>query len=93
MELEDGLASHSGDFTRATAIARATNMLQELSAGEGKGGLMLAFDDKTQAFKMISINSTDEEVVQMLVLAMETLSDLAKAQNESMLAAKTGGLN
>lgn len=84
--------SRTTELTREEIIKRASQRLQALT-GESDGGLLLTFNNQTHDFNMLSINSNEEDILNLLVLGMEALRDIASSQTESMQQANRGKLN
>lgn len=81
------------EIDRDKAFAVAQEMIDAVRSGPNACGLLLTYDEDTESFRMVSINGSEFDNVQLLVTAMEAMRDIRAAQNESMLAAQTGGLN
>jgi hypothetical protein len=81
------------EVDRDKAFTVAQEMIAAVRAAPNACGLLLTHDDDTDSFRMVGINASELDTVQLLVIAMESMRDIHKAQNESALAAQTGGLN
>jgi hypothetical protein len=75
------------------AVDAANKILMAMHDASSRGAVLLSYDPETEQFSMISINSSEVEVVQMLVFGMDAMKDVARAQVESLMEAEKGSLN